>query len=325
MAQEKSMSAADAPAAPLSRSGRRGGAVVVLAGALTTALALLGVWWLDGNTDDFHVMGWYADYVIPAGALLVGMAAGSGYGIASYLGGFRIRRGLLLSVVAFQLAGYGVAQYLEFRSLTREAPLVDASGETLTFARFYHLQAMSFAWEDQGRPGQPLGAWGYLFVGLGVVGFALGGVVAPALLMKAPYCERCELYMKSRVLALVPASSRPRRVGKKDAAGRAALQEEHELAAKSANATLERVTELAGRGDALAIETALSAHPARGSEARRAGRLAARLRFALVRCRHCSNGFLRPDLITGQGHGIRVQNLAHVPLPPDAVRLLARG
>src|SRR5262249_33986509 len=211
--------ASNAPAAAIPATGRRGGAVVVLAGAVTTALALLGVWWLDNNTDDFHVMGWYADYVIPAGALLVGMAAGSGYGIASYLGGLRIRRGLLLSVVMLQLAGYSVAQYLEFRSLTREGPLVDASGETLTFARFYHLRAMSFAWDDHGHPGKPVGGWGYLFVGLGVLGFALGGVVVPALLMKAPYCERCELYMKSRVLALVPASGRPRRVGKKDAAG----------------------------------------------------------------------------------------------------------
>jgi len=299
--------------------------MVVLAGAVTTALALLGVWWLDNHTDEFHVMGWYADYVIPAGALLVGMAAGSGYGIASYLGGFRIRRGLLLSVVTLQLAGYGVAQYLEFRSLTRDGPFIDARGETVTFARFYHLRAMSFAWEDHGRPGRPLGPWGYLFVGLGVVGFALGGLVAPALLMKAPYCERCELYMKSRLLALVPASARPRRVRKKDAAGQAALQTEHEHAAKTASATLERVTELAGRGDALAIKAAFSSHPTRGPEARRAGRLASRLRFALVRCRHCSSGFLQPDLITGQGHGTRVQTLAHVPLPREAIQLLAGG
>jgi len=38
-----------------------GGALLVLvAGVVTTALALLGVWWLDNNTKDFHIMGWYA-------------------------------------------------------------------------------------------------------------------------------------------------------------------------------------------------------------------------------------------------------------------------
>src|SRR5262252_10406441 len=102
----------------MSQSSSRGTLAVLLAGVTTTVLALLGVWWLDNNTTDFHVMGWYGDYVIPAGALLVGMAAGSGYGIASYLTGFRIRSAVLAAVVALQLGGYAAAQYLEFRSLT---------------------------------------------------------------------------------------------------------------------------------------------------------------------------------------------------------------
>src|SRR5215468_7373092 len=133
--------------APNSEAGRRGRTLVLLAGLATTAFALYGVWWLDNNTTDFRVMGWYANYVIPAGAILVGLAAGSGYGIVSYLTGFRIRRGLLLLVLLLQLGGYFGAQYLEFRSLTREGPLVDAEGEQLTFARYYHLRATSFAWE----------------------------------------------------------------------------------------------------------------------------------------------------------------------------------
>src|SRR5438270_4523354 len=97
-------------------SRRFGVTLVLVAGIVTTVLALLGVWWLDNNTKDVHIMGWYGDYVIPAGAMIVGFAAGSGYGIASYLTGFRIRRGLLLAVLALQLAGYAGAQYLEFRS-----------------------------------------------------------------------------------------------------------------------------------------------------------------------------------------------------------------
>ena len=53
-------------------------------------------------------MGWYGDYVIPRRRQsIVGFVAGGGYGIASYLTGFRIRRGLLLAVLALQLAGYG--------------------------------------------------------------------------------------------------------------------------------------------------------------------------------------------------------------------------
>jgi hypothetical protein len=297
--------------------------LVLMAGAVTTALALLGVWWLDNNTTDFHVMGWYGDYVIPAGALLVGLAAGSGYGVASYLTGFRIRRSLLLAVLALQLGAYAGAQYLEFRSLTREAPLVGADGQELTFVQYYHLQAISFAWDDHGRRGEPLGEWGYFFLGLGVIGFALGGVLAPAILMKVPYCERCALYMKTRTLALVPASAARRRFSKRDAAARAAFDDEQSRAASNASALLERIAGLASRGDGVGVRSALSDYPARGAGARRVGRLPARLRFALARCRQCSAGHLQPSMITGQGRAIRVKALDRVPLPADATRIIA--
>jgi len=309
-----------APAAPTRRVG---GALVLLAGVITTALALLGVWWLDNNTKDFHIMGWYGDYVIPAGAMIVGFAAGSGYGIASYLTGFRIRRGLLLSVLALQLAGYAGAQYLEFRSLIKDGPLVDQNGEELTFARYYHIRAVSFAWDDHGKQGEPLGMWGYFFIGLGVVGFALGGLAAPAILMKAAYCEKCALYMKSRQLAWVPASVPIRRVPKKDPAAQATYAEEQDRAAAGANTVLARMTELASRGDALAIKAALADHPAGGGEARRINRLPARLRVRLVRCRECGSGHIQPAMVTGQGRGIRVKALEKMALPPDATRVLA--
>ena len=95
MSQESPSLSVASPGLSTPESPTRGPNRVLIAGVTTTVLALLGVWWLDNNTTDFHVMGWYGNYVIPAGALLVGMAAGSGYGIASYLTGFRIRRGLL--------------------------------------------------------------------------------------------------------------------------------------------------------------------------------------------------------------------------------------
>jgi hypothetical protein len=312
-----------ADSAPATPSRRTGVTLVLVAGLITTALALLGVWWLDNNTKDFHIMGWYGDYVIPAGAMIVGFAAGSGYGIASYLTGFRIRRGLLLAVLALQLAGYAGAQYLEFQSMMREGPIVDENGEALTFARYYHIRAMSFAWNDHGKQGEPLGGWGYFFLGLGVVGFALGGLAAPAILMKVAYCERCALYMKSRQLAWVPASVPTRRVSKKDPAAQVAYAEEQNRAATGASTVLARMTELAARGDGLAIKSALADHPAGGGAARKINRLPARLRVRLVRCRECGGGHIQPAMVTGQGRGIKVKSLEKMPLPPDATRVLA--
>jgi hypothetical protein len=302
---------------------QRGTSLVLLAGVVTSALALAGVWWLNANTKDFHLMGWYADYVLPVGAIIVGLAAGSGYGVASYLTGHRIRRGLLWSVLGLQLVAYGAAQYLEFRAVTADGPIVDADGAPVGFLRYYHLNAVNFAWDDHGHRGQPLGLWGYLFLGLGVVGFAAGGVIAPAVLMKMPYCERCKLYMKQRNLALIPASVRARRVSKKDVAGQAAYAEENERAAATARGVLERVAGFATKGDARAIANELGPYPPRGSEGRRADKVPARLRLRVVHCRNCGAGYVQPTMITGHGRRIRLAQLARADLTPDATHLLA--
>ena len=73
--------------------------LVLLSGIGTTLVALLGVYLLDVTTDDFHIMGWYANYVLPVGALLVGLVASFGYGLASWLTGIKITRGLLVKVL----------------------------------------------------------------------------------------------------------------------------------------------------------------------------------------------------------------------------------
>ena len=80
--------------------------IVLLCGLVTSALALLGVYLLDTWTDDFHIMGWYADYVIPVGALIVGVVASSGYGLASWFSGIKITRSLLGMVLLLQLVAY---------------------------------------------------------------------------------------------------------------------------------------------------------------------------------------------------------------------------
>src|SRR5438045_3862552 len=80
--------------------------LVLICGLITTALALLGIYLLDRNTDGVHIMGWYANYVIPAGALLVGIAASSGYGVGSWFSGIRITRSLLWTMCVLQVIAY---------------------------------------------------------------------------------------------------------------------------------------------------------------------------------------------------------------------------
>ena len=119
-------------------------------------------------------MGWYLDYVIPAGAMLVGLVAGSGYGGASWVTGRKIQRRLLVTIVVLQLLAYGIAQYLIFVSY---GPLrLQGSDHTLTFPEYYDFEARHFAWkqEQSEKAGEPLGEWGYFFKTLEVAGFALG-------------------------------------------------------------------------------------------------------------------------------------------------------
>ena len=91
--------------------------IVLMSGVITSVVALAGVYWLGKNTDDFHIMGWYANYVIPVGAMIVGVAAASGYAVASWLTGTRISRGLLLAVLVLQTGAYVTAEYVEYRDV----------------------------------------------------------------------------------------------------------------------------------------------------------------------------------------------------------------
>src|SRR5688572_12021483 len=65
--------------------------LVIISGLGTTIITLLVVYFLSASTD-FNIMGWYANYVLPFGALLVGIAASAGYGIASWVTGVKITR-----------------------------------------------------------------------------------------------------------------------------------------------------------------------------------------------------------------------------------------
>src|SRR4051812_17886967 len=68
--------------------------VVLASGLTTTTVALFGAWAAQKYGDE-NIMGWYANLVIPVGALLIGLVASSGYGIASWFSGVKIHRWLL--------------------------------------------------------------------------------------------------------------------------------------------------------------------------------------------------------------------------------------
>jgi hypothetical protein len=278
-------------------------------------LALAGVYWLNTHVEDVAVMGWYANYVIPVGAILVGLVAGAGYGIASWWLGVRIGRWLLLAVIGMQAAAYFAAEYVEYRDVRKQLEvdgmILESTGALPTFWQYYDIKARSFQSKGKGANDrtEPLGVWGYVFVGLAAVGFIAGGLIAPAVLFSKPYCEPCQRYMKTKALGTLPASVPAEKVKKLSPPELAAYEARLKAATDAAEAAVARLRTAAESGDATAIQAELAAGNASTHR-----KLPARVEVSLVHCRECGGGRLVQTLVSGSGDKTTQAVLAEVPV-----------
>ena len=217
--------------------------MVLACGVLTAILTLIGVYLLDKSVPDFYIMGWHADYVIPAGAIIVGLVAGSGYGIASWFSGIRITGAVLWIVLILQFAAYFGAEYVEFKQMNLQ---YKNTGRPVSFLTYFDLEARSFAWKgEDGKQGTPLGVWGYAFRGLEIAGFALGGLLIPLALFKAPYCSGCRRYMRKKLLALIPGCVPKEKIKKSDLQKLKEFQEKQTNAVQAATQLIEMLRKAA--------------------------------------------------------------------------------
>lgn len=303
------------PPAPTSVREERSYLPVILSGLATTGLTLLGVWALDAYTEDFHIMGWYANYVLPVGALIVGVAASSGYGVASWLSGVKITRSLLWIVLGLQVAAYFAAQYVEFMNLH----LVHRADKSpVGFLEYYDVMARNFAWkQSNGSMGEPMGVAGYFFRLLEVIGFVGGSMIVPLVLRKQPYCADCQRYMKTKQLVFVPASVPARKVKKSDAMGQATYQSEQQNAYAGGKQTTEAVQQLAAANSSADFRNKIEELKL-GNKA--ANNLPARFSLQLVHCKSCFAGRLVTKWLTGQGKHLKQQEIASANLHESFVR-----
>lgn len=312
--------------------------LVLLAGLLTTALTLAGEYALTVWAH-VHVMGWYADYIIPVGAICLGMAASSGYALTAWWLGIRIQKGLLGTIVVLMFCAYFAAEYVEFRSrgplVLRTgtvrlpnpkggAPLQRAAFRPLGFWHYFHLRAVNWTWKHDsagliGSKPQPLGLYGYIFVALGIIGFALSGLIWPAAIGRRPYCELCQRYMKKRSLILLPASMPYRKFAKKQSQEAQAYQSQHQLVHKRALERLQRLSAAAESGDASAFQAVL-AEP--NAPAGQANKLPRRLAIAIMECVSCASGYLEAVSLAGQGKQLKRSTIAKKQLDPTFVNSL---
>jgi hypothetical protein len=296
--------------------------LVLVAGLATTLLALAAVWALSAFAGQ-NVMGWYASYVLPAGAILVGVVASSGFGVTSWVTGTKVTGRLLVATAVILVAGYWAAHYLEFR-LAFPGGATFEDGTPAGFLDWYDVVTRSFAWKDHGKLGAPLGAWGYALRAAELIGFAGGGLAAPLVMRNMPYCASCGVYMRQPVVAVVPAGVAPKRLPKKDAAAAAAREAEAGEALARAQAGVARMVAAGRSGDAAAFSAAVE-EVGPLSRRRAADKLTARMYVRVVHCRRCGEGRLRIQLATGRGEHVKMTDLATEPLERGvAPRLLRR-
>lgn len=285
---------------------KRAGLLVLLAGLATTVLTL-GVVYLLGA----QIMGWYANYIIPIGAIFVGICAGLGYGFGSWFTGAKISGRLLVMVVVLQVLAYFGAQYLDYL-LVRAAV-----GVPFTFLQYFDATTRAFAWEDNGQPGVPFGAWGYGIRSLEIAGFALSGMIAPALLFATPYCDNCQVYMRTKDLCLLPAGILPRKIKKKDVEGQQAYDQEQASALQQGQELLSDLVGKVEAVDAAAFAQVIDEHAANTKET---GKLISRIQLKLQRCSRCRGGRLDIKLIVGFGDEMQSNDLDLLTVTPEFLR-----
>lgn len=285
---------------------KRPGLLVLSAGLATTVLTL-GIVYLLGA----QVMGWYVNYIIPAGAIFVGLCAGLGYGLGSWFTGAKISGRLLLMVVILQVIAYFGAQYLDYVMLRA------AVGVPFSFLEYFDFVTRSFAWEDNGQPGQPFGAWGYGIRALEIAGFALSGMIAPAVLFATPYCHKCQVYMRTKDLCLLPAGVLPRKIKKKDVEGQQLYDLEQAHALQAGQELLSDLVSKVETSEAAGFAQIINEQVANKKET---GKLISRIQVRLQRCSRCRGGRLEIKLIVGFGEEMETNDLDLLEVTPEFLR-----
>lgn len=296
----------------------RGLTMPVLGGGLITgALALLGVWALNRASDDFNIMGWYANYVIPVGAILVGLVAGLGYGIAAWWMDRRVGNLMIGAIVLLQLGVYVMAQYIEYRQLNPHYE----DGSPVGFWFYFDFMTRAFAFKEKHGDGfgEPMGTWGYAFRALEMAGFAFGGLIAPLILRALPYCHTCGVYMKSRELGVLPGGLRPRKFKKTEDEARAAFERDEARIMEESLKAVEVLGQIAAQGEIESLVAHMAPYQAHRKENEK---LSCRLHVNLNECRMCGNGALNVTAHRGHGNQITQVPVGVFPLitNPTALR-----
>jgi hypothetical protein len=236
-------------------------------------------------------MGWYVYGVFPAGAMIVGAVAASGYGIAAWFTGLKMTRRLALSIIAQLLVSYVIAEYEEYRQWVPDG--------RMGFWAWFDAVTRAFAFSNKdGTPGDPFGVWGYAMRALEIGGFVWGGWAVPAALRAKPYCDRCRTYRRTKQIALIPGG----------------------FASDSGSDGFIAVYRAAAAADRGGFDKAILPYNPENYVAN--ANTSSRISIAAVRCPRCAEGFLAATRLEGYGKRMQKFAMPQQPLTGDAMRTL---
>jgi hypothetical protein len=242
---------------------------VIQTGLITTGLALFGVYVLANRINDMHVMTLYVLKYIPAGPIIIGVIAASGYTLGAWWSGVRVRGGLLITVLVLQLAAYMLAQYTEFASLNLRYP---DTGNDVEFTTYFHHTTMSLVSYLHEGMAMRSSAWGYALRAMEAVLFSVGAVASALVLVGQPTCPVCRGLLQRKRVATVSSSAAP--------------------------AALARMSELARQGDVSRFADAVRVYDegAAGPPADDPP-----LDLCVRRCKACGYGYVEVETARAQG------------------------
>lgn len=174
-------------------------ALVTISGLATSTIIAILLSWIElcwGHALYSYTV-WF---VIPIGAICVGILAASGFmGMARVLN-FRPTRTILVVMLITSISMFFAIQWINYNWMTVDGKSIS---EAISFQDFLSFTISHTTMQVGVRghfsdTGIELGASGYGFVAVQILGFVLGGGSVYLILAAMTYCERCSKYFSAK-------------------------------------------------------------------------------------------------------------------------------
>jgi hypothetical protein len=168
--------------------------LLIVAAGLCTSVITTVVIWLSLHYLHFSVYG-FSYWFIPVGAVLCGVAAGSGYYWASMKLHRKATALVLANLLSMAVSTYFVVQYLQYYAIAVNG---QPARDLVSFPAFLDLviRNQKLGLMMTGLDTGALGVFGYVLVLVQIGGFAYGGFYLFSKLRVRAYCDRCEALLE---------------------------------------------------------------------------------------------------------------------------------